>query len=94
MTAIAVLILPASTLGKSKRRPIVMRMVQRFIGCLLAGALNLALLPLLSDDVACILVLCAGVWIGCHVQTDTQGASYVGKQFTIAFLMVFIRDRH
>jgi uncharacterized membrane protein YccC len=95
VTAIAVLILPASSLGKPTRRPIVTRMVQRFVGCLLAGAISLALLPLLGDDaLACMLVLCAGVWIGCHVQTGTQGASYVGRQFTIAFLMVFVQDHH
>jgi lipid-A-disaccharide synthase-like uncharacterized protein len=40
------------------------------------------------------LTLCAGVWLGCHVQTGTQGASYVGRQFTIAFLMVFVQDHH
>ncbi len=40
------------------------------------------------------LALCAGVWIGCHVQTGSQGASYVGRQFTIAFLMVFVQDGH
>jgi len=32
------------------------------------------------------------VWIGCHVQTGSQGASYVGRQFTIAYIMVFVQD--
>jgi uncharacterized membrane protein YccC len=95
VTATAVLILPASALGKPTRKPIVTRMVQRFIGCLLAGAISLALLPVLGDKpLACMIVLCAGVWLGCHVQTGTQGASYVGRQFTIAFLMVFVQDHH
>jgi uncharacterized membrane protein YgaE (UPF0421/DUF939 family) len=95
VTAVAVLILPATSLGKPTRRPIVTRMVQRIVGCLLAGALSVALLPLLGDEIiACMVVLCAGVWIGCHVQTGTQGASYVGRQFTIAFLMVFVQDHH
>jgi hypothetical protein len=40
------------------------------------------------------LALSIGVWIGCHVQTGTQGASYVGRQFTIAFIMVFVQDHH
>ncbi|QSN63276.1 FUSC family protein [Caballeronia sp. M1242] len=95
VTAIAVLILPASALGKPTRRPIGSRMVQRVLGCLIAGAASLALLPLIGDsEPACMLALCAGVWIGCHVQTGAQGASYVGRQFTIAFIMVFVQDHH
>jgi uncharacterized membrane protein YccC len=95
VTAVAVLILPASALGKPTRKPIAERMIQRFIGCLLAGAASLALLPLLGDEpLFCMIALCAGVWIGCHVQTGTQGASYVGRQFSIAFIMVFVQDHH
>ncbi|AQH00457.1 hypothetical protein A9R05_15780 [Burkholderia sp. KK1] len=95
VTAIAVLILPASALGKPTHKPIAERMIQRFVGCLLAGAVSLALLPLLGDHaLACMIALCAGVWIGCHVQTGTQGASYVGRQFGIAFIMVFVQDHH
>ncbi|MDR5857111.1 FUSC family protein [Caballeronia sp. LZ062] len=95
VTAVAVLILPASALGKPTRRPIAARMVQRVLGCLIAGAVSLALLPLIGDnDIACMLALCAGVWMGCHVQTGAQGASYVGRQFTIAFIMVFVQDHH
>ncbi|KND61712.1 hypothetical protein BVER_06230 [Candidatus Burkholderia verschuerenii] len=93
VTAIAVVILPASALSQPTRRPIVTRMVQRLLGCVLAGAASLALLPLVGDDpLACMLALCVGVWLGCHVQTGSQGASYVGRQFTIAFLMVFVQD--
>jgi len=42
--------------------------------------------------VLCLLALSFGVWVGCHVQTGQEGASYVGRQFTIAFIMVFVRD--
>jgi len=95
VTAVAVLILPASALGKPTRKPVAERMIQRFIGCLLAGAVSLALLPLVGDNaLACMVALCAGVWMGCHVQTGTQGASYVGRQFSIAFIMVFVQDHH
>ena len=95
VTAIAVLILPGSALGKPTRKPVVERMIQRLLGCLFAGAVSLALLPLLGDHaLACMIALCAGVWIGCHVQTGTQGASYIGRQFSIAFIMVFVQDHH
>ncbi|SAK60271.1 Fusaric acid resistance protein family protein [Caballeronia pedi] len=95
VTAVAVLILPASALGKPTHKPVAERMVQRFIGCLLAGAVSLALLPVLGENaLACMFALCAGVWMGCHVQTGAQGASYVGRQFGIAFIMVFVQDHH
>ncbi|GAB5094306.1 FUSC family protein [Caballeronia sp. LP006] len=95
VTAVAVLILPASALDKPTKKPVTQRMVQRLVGCLLAGAVSLALLPLLGDNAfACMLALCAGVWLGCHVQTGSQGASYVGRQFSIAFIMVFVQDHH
>ncbi len=93
VTAIAVLILPAASLASHARRPVVERMVHRLAGCLLAGALGVALLPLMRGDaVLCTLALSIGVWIGCHVQTGKEGASYVGRQFTIAFIMVFVQD--
>jgi uncharacterized membrane protein YgaE (UPF0421/DUF939 family) len=93
VTAMAVLILPAASLAGHTRRPVAERMVQRFAGCLLAGVVGVALLPLLGDHAwLSMTALSAGVWFGCHVQTGTQGASYVGRQFTIAFIMVFVQD--
>ncbi len=93
VTAIAVLILPAGKLVDGTRQPIIEKMVQRVIGCLLAGALGMALLPATQGQaVLSMLVLSLGVWAGCHVQSGPQGASYVGRQFTIAFIMVFVQD--
>ncbi|MYZ45896.1 FUSC family protein [Schauerella aestuarii] len=93
VTAIAVLILPAGAPAHDMRRPITEKMMHRLLGCLLAGALGIALLPLMQGQVVlCMLALSFGVWIGCHVQTGQEGASYVGRQFTIAFIMVFVQD--
>lgn len=95
VTALAVLVLPASLLVGRGRQPIVEKMVQRVAGCLLAGVLGVALLPLMQGQaLLCMLALAAGVWLGCHVQTGQEGASYVGRQFTIAFIMVFVQDHH
>ena len=95
VTAIAVLILPASLLAGKARQPVIEKMVQRVAGCLLAGALGVVLLPLMQGQATlCMLALSMGVWIGCHVQTGQEGASYVGGQFTIAFIMVFVQDHH
>ncbi|MBV8629062.1 MAG: FUSC family protein [Paraburkholderia sp.] len=95
VTAIAVLILPAGLSAEQTRQPVVEKMVHRVAGCLLAGALGVALLPLMQGQaVLCMLALAIGVWTGCHVQTGREGASYVGRQFTIAFIMVFVQDHH
>lgn len=95
VTAIALLILPAGLASDKTRQPVLEKMVQRVAGCLLAGVLGVALLPLMHGHAAlCMLALSLGVWIGCHVQTGQQGASYVGRQFAIAFIMVFVQDHH
>lgn len=92
ITIIAVLILPSSQL-MSSQTAIVEKMLHRMIGALLAGAVGIALLPLVRGHAIAYLVsLSAGVWTGCHLQTGRQGASYVGRQFTIAFLLVFVQD--
>jgi len=68
-------------------------MAHRVLGCLLAGIVGVAMLPLMRGHPAlCLGALALGVWIGCHVQTGKEGASYVGRQFTITFLMVFVQD--
>ncbi|MDQ2147291.1 FUSC family protein [Alcaligenaceae bacterium C4P045] len=93
VTAIAVLILPAGAPAHDMRRPITEKMMHRLLGCLLAGAVGVALLPLMQGQVVlCLLALSFGVWMGCHVQTGQEGASYVGRQFTIAFIMVFVQN--
>jgi uncharacterized membrane protein YccC len=93
VTAIAVLILPAGLSADKTQQPIMEKMVQRVAGCLLAGALGVALLPLTQGQaILCTLALAIGVWAGCHLQTGGEGASYVGRQFTIAFIMVFVQD--
>ena len=95
VTAIAVLILPAGLPADKTRQPVIEKMVHRVVGCLLAGALGVALLPLTQGQaILCMLALSAGVWTGCHVQTGREGASYIGRQFTIAFIMVFVQDHH
>jgi uncharacterized membrane protein YccC len=93
VTATAVLILPASALMAPTHKPVAQRMVQRMAGCLLAGIIGVALLPLAQGQtVLCLLALSLGVWTGCHVQSGREGASYIGAQFVIAFIMVFVQD--
>jgi uncharacterized membrane protein YccC len=93
VTTAAVMVLPMTSLTSRDQKPVVQKMVQRLFGCLLAGALGIALLPLMhGKEIPCLIALSCGIWIGCHVQTGSAGASYVGRQFTIAFIMVFVQD--
>ena len=95
VTAIAVLIVPPGLAADRTRQPVMEKMVQRVAGCMIAGVLAVVLLPLMQGQaVLCMLALSIGVWAGCHVQTGREGASYVGRQFTIAFIMVFVQDHH
>jgi len=95
VTAIAVLVVPPGLTADRTRQPVMEKMVQRVAGCLLAGTIGVALLPLMQGQaILCMLALSIGVWAGCHVQTGRLGASYVGRQFTIAFIMVFVQDHH
>ncbi|WP_175920780.1 FUSC family protein [Burkholderia latens] len=95
VTSIALLILPADALVGRTPAAIRERMMQRLIGCVLAGALGVTLLPLINGAaLPCMLALSLGVWAGCHVQTGAEGASYVGRQFAVAFVMVFVQDHH
>jgi uncharacterized membrane protein YccC len=95
VTAIAVLIVPPGLAADRTQQPVMEKMVQRVAGCMIAGVLAVVLLPLMQGQaVLCMLALSIGVWAGCHVQTGREGASYVGRQFTIAFIMVFVQDHH
>jgi hypothetical protein len=95
VTTIAVLIVPQGLAADKTRQPIMEKMVQRVAGCLLAGVVGAALIPLMQGQtILCMLALSIGVWVGCHVQTGREGASYVGRQFAIAFIMVFVQDHH
>ena len=93
VTTVAVVALPAASIADDATRPVLEKMVQRLVGCLLAGVIAVALLPLLrGETIPCMIALALGVWAGCHLQTGKEGASYVGRQFTIAFIMVFVQD--
>jgi hypothetical protein len=72
---------------------VALRPIGTVLGVQGALAMGLALLPLTRGAaIACMLALSLGVWVGCHVQTGLKGATYIGRQFTIAFIMVFVQD--
>ena len=95
VTTIAVLVVPleAGAAMSDVHGRVVERMVQRLAGCLAAGAIAFASLPLLEGRALwCLLTLCAGAWLGAFLQSGAPVVRYMAAQFSVAFLMVFVQD--
>lgn len=91
VSVLALYVLPPSV--QSAQQQINQRMQQRFAGCMAATLLSLILLPLMHPSPSIYLVtLIAGVWLGCHLQQGKPSMSYFGRQFTVAWIIVFIQD--
>ncbi len=94
VTTIAVLVVPFTGSAAERQGSVMQRMVQRFVGCLLAGAAAFALLPLIGQQpVWCQVALAVGVWLGAYLQRGPVSVRYTAIQFSVAFLMVFVQDR-
>lgn len=91
VSVLALFVLPPST--QPAQQQINQRMQQRFAGCMAATLLSLVLLALMPPSPPIYLVtLTAGVWLGCHLQQGKPSVSYFGRQFTVAWIIVFIQD--
>jgi uncharacterized membrane protein YccC len=74
------------------RHQIVKRATHRIFGCLIGGMIGFAALSLSFENfVPWLLVLCAGVWIGAHVQNSARGIGYIGTQGTVVFMMTLVQ---
>jgi uncharacterized membrane protein YccC len=92
VSVIAVLIVPLQAAPDAITSAVTTRMMHRFLGCLLAGLLAFALLHVAGPHAGWSLVMLAGgVWLGSYIQAGPQ-TSYIGTQFTVAFIMVFVQD--
>jgi len=94
VSVVAVLLVPLSVLVDGQVMEAVhMRMLNRFLGCLCAALLAAALLPLIGGmPLLCLIVLGAGVWLAAHVQAGSAEVSYIGTQFGVGFIMIFVQD--
>jgi len=91
VSVLAVFMLPAST--QPAQQQIGQRMQQRLYGCMAATLLSLLLLPFMHHyPPVYIATLVAGLWLGCHLQQEKPSISYFGRQFTVAWIIVFIQD--
>jgi uncharacterized membrane protein YccC len=94
ITVAAVMAVQATTEDEvANRQRVVTRATHRILGCLIGGLAGLGVLSLsLESFVPWLLMLCAGVWIGAHVQSSTRGIGYVGTQGAVVFMMTLVQD--
>jgi uncharacterized membrane protein YccC len=94
VSVIAVLLVPTSVLvGGNLTAAVHTRMFNRLLGCLCAALFAAPLLPLIgTTPFLCLVVLAAGVWLAAHVQAGSAEVSYIGTQFGVGFIMIFVQD--
>lgn len=95
VSVVAVLLVPISVLTDGHGMAAVhMRMFNRLLGCLCAALIAAPLLPLIGrTPFLCLAVLGAGVWLAAHIQSGSEEVSYIGTQFGVGFIMIFVQDR-
>jgi uncharacterized membrane protein YccC len=94
VSVVAVLLVPLSVLLDGRVTEAVrMRMLNRLLGCLCAALFAAPLLPLIGGtSFLCVVVLGVGVWLAAHVQAGSAQVSYIGTQFGVGFIMIFVQD--
>jgi uncharacterized membrane protein YccC len=92
VTSYVVMIVPAAAVREHRQQPIYERIAHRTIGCLLGSIVAILCLSLFSNAAPLgLLALCAGIWVGHHVQIGHEGIGYLGTQFVLGFLITFIQ---
>lgn len=94
VSVVAVLLVPLPAISQgTATEEVQLRMFNRVLGCLCAALVAAPLLPLIGHvPVLCLLVLAAGVWLAAHIQSGSARVSYIGTQFGVGFIMVFVQD--
>ena len=94
ITITALMMVPLSSLTTAQQL-VSTRVVHRFVGCM-AGAIVATLATLLCQGVlwATLLCLVAGVVMGRHIENSGGRLAYVGNQFSLLFLVVFVPDSY
>ncbi|MEO5587278.1 MAG: FUSC family protein [Novosphingobium sp.] len=95
VTVMAVMIVPAASIGHSAFQPVNRRILLRTVGCL-AGALLAGAIVLLAQGSVPVLIAgtCLGVLIGRHIENAGTRLTYLGLQFTLAILVVLVPDNY
>jgi uncharacterized membrane protein YccC len=95
VTIMAVMLVPVGGIGPSAFRPVNIRILQRFVGCI-AGAVLAACFLFTAQGSAAVLVFgtIVGVAIGRHLENGHHAYRYFGMQFTLAILITLVPDSY
>lgn len=95
VTIMAVMIVPAASIGTSGLAPVSQRLFLRLAGCA-AGALMSAAVLLIAEGSVPVLIagMCLGVLIGRHIENGQTRLTYLGLQFTLAILVALVPDSY
>ena len=95
VTILAVMIVPATSLGASGFAPVSFRLLQRVAGCV-AGTALAALFLFTAHGTPWILIAgtALGVALGRHIENGKTGIAYAGTQFTLAILVTLVPDSY
>lgn len=92
ITTIAVLAVPRTTVGHSLYN-IVIRILNRLLGCLLGAVAAALILPLTAgSDLYCLLALAVLVAVSCHLRLGHPDISYLGTQLGAVAILAFVHD--
>ena len=93
ITIMAVMMVPAGSIGGGALTPVTQRLLHRFVGC--AGGALLAAATLLiagTSSAVPLLVTAAGVALGRHLENGGSRFAYAGTQFVLALLIILVPD--
>lgn len=93
VTIMAVMLVPATSIGATGFPQVSRRLVQRITGCL-AGAAVAAALLFTANGWAPLLIAgtLIGVIVGRHIENGKSSIAYVGTQFVLAILVTLVPD--
>lgn len=94
ISIVAVLLVPATAFSDGgAMRAVHGRLLNRLLGCLLATLCALCMLPLIGHSTfMCWAMLAIGIALAAYVQAGAQQVSYLGTQFGVGCILVFVPD--
>jgi uncharacterized membrane protein YccC len=73
-------------------RMMIERAFHRLLGCLIGGAVGLAVIGVpLTDFIPWLLALAAGTWLFAYIQGSARGIGYFGTQAAVVFMMTLVQ---
>lgn len=93
-TILVIMVVPLSTQAKDQHI-VSRRVLHRFAGCCSGALLGVVGVILSHGNVAAVMAcVCLGVLVGRHIENSGKPFSYIGMQFTLVSLFIFVPDNY